>query len=92
MNFVELKSQTGQMQYEPNFNSKKADACSIMSSNSQSSEISNLREDNLKMEKTIADLKIIINKNGGLCSLDQSSLEKELDVLKKSNLFVIKLL
>jgi hypothetical protein len=63
-----------------------------MSSNSQSSEISNLREDNLKMEKTIADLKIIINKNGGLCSLDQSSLEKELDVLKKSNLFVIKLL
>ena len=46
----------------------------------------------MKLQKTIGELRGIISKNGGLCSIDEKSLERELDILKKANLFIIKLL
>jgi hypothetical protein len=62
ISILELKSGNLPLYYETFFQSKidKTENCSIISSNSQSTEIKTLREDNLKMEKTIQDLKAII--------------------------------
>ena len=84
-----------QPQYKGTFNDNKDEnisTCTVTTSNSQQAELRSAREENLKLQKTINDLSAIVSKNGGLCSIDEKSLEKELDVLKKANLFIIKLL